>query len=107
MRQRPQLEELGASERIGNVSLTKSEKTEIIQEYHVHSGDTGSPEVQIAILSTRISQLTEHLRIHRNDNHSRRGLYKLVGQRRRHLTYLKNNDVERYRKIIERLGLRK
>ena len=89
------------------MSLTKVEKTEIIQEYNVHSGDTGSPEVQIAILSTRISQLTEHLRVHRNDNHSRRGLYKLVGQRRRHLTYLKDNDVERYRKIIERLGLRK
>lgn len=89
------------------MSLTKAEKTEIIQQYHVHSGDTGSPEVQIAILSTRISQLTEHLKVHRNDEHSRRGLYKLVGQRRRHLTYLKNNDVERYRKIIERLGLRK
>ena len=87
--------------------MTKAEKTGIIQEYHVHPGDTGSPEVQIAILSTRISQLTEHLRVHRNDNHSRRGLYKLVGQRRRHLAYLKNNDVERYRKIIERLGLRK
>lgn len=89
------------------MSLTKAEKTEIIQQYHVHPGDTGSPEVQIAILSTRISQLTEHLKVHRNDEHSRRGLYKLVGQRRRHLTYLKNNDVERYRKIIERLGLRK
>lgn len=89
------------------MSLTKSEKTEIIQQYHVHPGDTGSPEVQIAILSTRISQLTEHLKVHRNDNHSRRGLYKLVGQRRRHLAYLQNNDVERYRKIIERLGLRK
>lgn len=89
------------------MSLTKAEKTEIIQQYHVHSGDTGSPEVQIAILSTRISQLTEHLKVHRNDEHSRRGLYKLVGQRRRHLTYLKNNDVERYRKIIARLGLRK
>jgi small subunit ribosomal protein S15 len=89
------------------VSLTKAEKTEIIQQYHVHAGDTGSPEVQIAILSTRISQLTEHLKVHKNDEHSRRGLYKLVGQRRRHLTYLKNNDVDRYRKIIERLGLRK
>ena len=89
------------------MSLTKAEKTEIIQQYHVHPGDTGSPEVQIAILSTRISQLTEHLKVHRNDNHSRRGLYKLVGQRRRHLAYLMNNDVERYRKIIERLGLRK
>lgn len=89
------------------VSLTKAEKAEIIQEYSVHSSDTGSPEVQIAMLTTRISQLTEHLKVHRHDEHSRRGLYKLVGQRRRHLTYLKNNDVERYRKIVERLGLRK
>ena len=89
------------------MSLTKTEKTEIIQQYSVHPADTGSPEVQIAMLTTRISQLTEHLKIHRNDEHSRRGLYKLVGQRRRHLTYLKKNDVERYRKIVERLGLRK
>jgi small subunit ribosomal protein S15 len=89
------------------VSLTKAEKSEIIQEYHVHPGDTGSPEVQIALLTTRISQLTEHLKVHRHDEHSRRGLYKLVGQRRRHLTYLKQTDTERYRKIVERLGLRK
>ncbi len=89
------------------VSLTKAEKAEIIQEYSVHASDTGSPEVQIAMLTTRISQLTEHLKVHKHDEHSRRGLYKLVGQRRRHLTYLKNNDVERYRKIVERLGLRK
>ena len=71
------------------MSLTKTEKTEIIQQYSAHPADTGSPEVQIAMLTTRISQLTEHLKIHRNDEHSRRGLYKLVGQRRRHLTYLK------------------
>lgn len=89
------------------MSLTKSEKTNIIQQYHVHPGDTGSPEVQIALLTTRISQLTEHLKVHRHDEHSRRGLYKLVGARRRHLAYLKNNDAERYRKIVERLGLRK
>ncbi len=89
------------------MSLTKAEKTELIQQYSTHAGDTGSPEVQIAILTTRISQLTEHLKVNRNDEHSRRGLYKLVGQRRRHLTYLKNKDVERYRKIVERLGLRK
>ncbi len=89
------------------MSLTKQEKTELIQQYSTHTGDTGSPEVQIAILTTRISQLTEHLKVNRNDEHSRRGLYKLVGQRRRHLTYLKNKDVERYRKIVERLGLRK
>lgn len=89
------------------MSLTKTEKTEIIEQYSVHPGDTGSPEVQIAILTTRISQLTDHLKMYRNDAHSRRGLYKLVGQRRRHLTYLKNKDAERYRQIIERLGLRK
>jgi small subunit ribosomal protein S15 len=89
------------------VSLTKAEKTKIIHEYSVHPSDTGSPEVQIAMLTTRISQLTEHLKVHKNDDHSRRGLYKLVGQRRRHLTYLKNTDAERYRRIVERLGLRK
>ena len=89
------------------MSLTKAEKSDIIQQYSAHAGDTGSPEVQIALLSTRISQLTEHLKIHKHDEHSRRGLYKLVGQRRRHLTYLKNNDAERYRKIIQRLGLRR
>lgn len=89
------------------VSLTKAEKTEIIHQYHVHPGDTGSPEVQIALLTTRISQLTEHLKVHKHDEHSRRGLYKLVGQRRRHLAYLKNTDNERYKKIVERLGLRR
>jgi small subunit ribosomal protein S15 len=89
------------------VSLTKTQKTEIINQYNVHPGDTGSPEVQIALLTTRISQLTEHLKLHRHDDHSRRGLYKLVGQRRRHLAYLKDKDAERYRKIVERLGLRK
>ena len=89
------------------MSLTKAEKTEIIHQYSAHPSDTGSPEVQIAMLTTRISQLTEHLKVHKNDEHSRRGLYKLVGQRRRHLTYLKNKDVARYRKIVERLGLRR
>jgi small subunit ribosomal protein S15 len=89
------------------VSLTKAEKTDIIQQYNVHPGDTGSPEVQIALLTTRISQLTEHLKVHKHDEHSRRGLYKLVGARRRHLAYLKNKDADRYRKIVERLGLRK
>lgn len=89
------------------MSLTKTEKAEIINKYNVHTGDTGSPEVQIALLSTRISQLTEHLKVHKHDEHSRRGLYKLVGQRRRHLVYLKKTDSERYRKIVERLGLRR
>ena len=89
------------------MSLTKAEKSEIIQQYNVHPSDTGSPEVQIALLTTRISQLTEHLKVHRHDEHSRRGLYKLVGQRRRHLAYLQKIDSGRYRKIVERLGLRK
>ena len=84
-----------------------AQKLTIIDEYRTHPNDTGSPEVQIALLTTRISQLTEHLKIHKHDEHSRRGLYKLVGQRRRHLTYLKNNDAERYRNIIQRLGLRR
>lgn len=89
------------------VSLTKTEKTDIITKFNVHPGDTGSPEVQIALLTTRISQLTEHLKVHKHDDHSRRGLYKLVGQRRRHLAYLKDKDVERYRTIVEKLGLRR
>lgn len=89
------------------MSLTKAEKTDIIQKYNVHPGDTGSPEVQIALLTTRISQLTEHLKVHKHDDHSRRGLYKLVGQRTRHLAYLKKKDADRYRQIVKRLGLRK
>jgi small subunit ribosomal protein S15 len=88
------------------VPLTKDEKGAIIQEYHVHASDTGSPEVQIALLTKRIQDLTEHLKVHKGDHHSRRGLYKMVGQRRRHLTYLKNKDAARYREIVQRLGLR-
>lgn len=87
--------------------LTKTEKDSIIQEYHKHSDDTGSPEVQIALLTTRINQLIEHLKVHKHDEHSRRGLLKLVGQRRRHLAYLSGKDVTRYRTIVDRLGLRK
>lgn len=87
--------------------LTKEEKEGLIQQYHIHPNDTGSPEVQIALLTTRITQLTEHLRAHKHDEHSRRGLLKLVGQRRRQLAYLKKKDAERYRAIVERLGLRK
>ncbi len=87
--------------------LTRAEKESLIQQYHIHSSDTGSPEVQIALLTTRITQLTEHLRAHKHDEHSRRGLLKLVGQRRRQLTYLKKKDAERYRTIVERLGLRR
>ena len=87
--------------------LDVDKRKEIIAGYQTHEGDTGSPEVQIALLSARIQYLTEHFKTHKKDHHSRRGLLKLVGQRRRLLEYLKNKDVNRYRKIIERLGLRK
>jgi small subunit ribosomal protein S15 len=89
------------------MTLSKSEKQALIQEYGRSSNDTGSPEVQIAILTTRINQLTEHLKVHKHDEHSRRGLLRMVGKRRRHLTYLSRKDPERYREIIRRLGLRK
>lgn len=87
--------------------LSKNEKETVIQEYGRTPNDTGSTEVQIALLSTRIKQLTEHLKGHKHDEHSRRGLLKMVGQRRRHLTYLSRKDPERYREIIQRLGLRR
>lgn len=89
------------------MALTKSEKNSIVDTYHRHEVDTGSPEVQIALLTTRISRLTEHLKEHKSDEHSRRGLLKLVGQRRRHLNYLSRKDEQRYKEIIERLGLRR
>lgn len=87
--------------------LEEEKKKAIIDEYKTHEGDTGSPEVQIALLSARIEYLTEHFKTHKKDHHSRRGLLKLVGRRRRLLDYLKNKDVERYREIIKRLGLRR
>jgi small subunit ribosomal protein S15 len=87
--------------------LTKEQKTEIIEEYGRTPNDTGSPEVQVALLTRRINDLTEHLKIHKHDEHSRRGLLKMVGRRRRHLAYLKRVSPERYRKVIRRLGLRK
>ncbi len=87
--------------------LSKEKKESIISEFAVHPNDTGSPEVQIALLTTRINDLIEHLKIHKHDEHSRRGLIKLVGQRRRHQEYLKRKDMSRYRAIVERLGLRK
>jgi len=87
--------------------LAKAEKAEIIGEHHTHEKDTGSPEVQVALLTERINQLIEHLKIHAHDHHSRRGLLMLVGQRRRHLAYLSTRDRERYRAIVARLGLRK
>ena len=87
--------------------MTNEEKQEIIKEYATHEGDTGSPEVQIAVLTRRINELTEHLKIHQKDHHSRRGLLKMVGHRRNLLTYLQKKDIERYRSIIARLGIRK
>ena len=86
--------------------LTQEAKQEIMQKYAVHEGDTGSPEVQIAVLSARIDYLTEHLKQHKKDHHSRRGLLKMVGHRRRLLSYLSKTDIERYRSIIAKLGLR-
>jgi len=87
--------------------LKKAEKEAVIQQYHVHPNDTGSPEVQIALLTSRIKQLVEHLKVHKHDHHSRRGLLKMVGQRRRHLAYLSKKDPERYKEIVARLSLRK
>ena len=87
--------------------ISKEKKTAIMKEYARFEGDTGSPEVQIAVLSARIAELTEHLKEHPKDNHSRRGMFKMVGQRRGLLSYLKSKDIERYRALIENLGLRK
>ena len=89
------------------MSLDTATKQQIIADYATAEGDTGSPEVQVALLTRRIADLTEHLRAHKHDHHSRRGLLLLVGQRRRLLKYLQNNDIERYRRLIERLGLRR
>jgi len=99
--------DLACGRKEGAVPLSKIEKDSIIQEYARGPNDTGSPEVQVALLTTRINQLTEHLKSHKHDEHSRRGLLKMVGQRRRHLTYLSRKDPERYREIIQRLGLRR
>ncbi len=87
--------------------IEKEKKVATVREYQLHEKDSGSAEVQIALLTERINELTEHLKAHEHDHHSRRGLLKLVGQRRRLLTYLSNNDVKRYRQLIARLGLRK
>lgn len=89
------------------MTLNKTQKTSIISEHRTHESDTGSPEVQIAILSERINYLTEHFKAHAKDHHSRRGLMMIVGQRRRLLDYLKTKDVKRYRGLIEKLGIRK
>ena len=87
--------------------ISKEKKTAIMQEYAIKEGDTGSPEVQVAVLTARIQELTAHLQQNPKDKHSARGLYKMIGQRRALLAYLKKNDIERYRSLIERLGLRK
>lgn len=89
------------------MALTGENKKVIIDEFKLHENDTGSPEVQIAILTSRINSLNEHLKIHRKDHHSRRGLLKMVGQRRALLNYLRDRDFDRYRSLLERLGLRK
>lgn len=89
------------------MNLQREQKTDVIGSYRTHDKDTGSPEVQVAILSDRISYLTEHFKVHAKDHHSRRGLLKLVGQRRRLLDYLKHKDSKRYSDLIQRLGIRK
>jgi small subunit ribosomal protein S15 len=89
------------------VTFTTEEKTKLIEQFKLHEGDTGSPEVQVGLLTHRISYLTEHLKVHKKDHHSRRGLLMLVGRRRRLLNYVKNKDINRYRAIIETLGLKR
>jgi small subunit ribosomal protein S15 len=87
--------------------ISKELKAQVVEDYKTHEGDTGSPEVQVALLTARINDLNGHLQIHKKDHHSRRGLLKLVGHRRRLLTYLKGKDITRYRELIQRLNLRK
>ena len=87
--------------------ISNEEKQSIIKQYAVHEGDTGSPEVQIAVLTATINRLNDHLKVHKHDHHSYRGLMKMVGRRRNMLAYLRNSDINRYRSLIERLGLRK
>jgi small subunit ribosomal protein S15 len=89
------------------MALAKEAKKEIIEKYKTHENDTGSPEVQIAILTERINQLTEHLKLHKKDHHSRRGLLQMVGKRRALLNYLRDKDIERYRSLVDKLDLRK
>ncbi|NLN86213.1 MAG: 30S ribosomal protein S15 [Syntrophomonadaceae bacterium] len=95
------------SKEVKKLALSSEKKQEIIKAYQVHENDTGSPEVQIAILTDRINYLNEHLKVNKKDHHSRRGLLKMVGQRRSLLDYLKKNDFDRYRNIVTRLGLRR
>jgi small subunit ribosomal protein S15 len=97
----------GKREKAENMGIAPQQKQGVIEQFRVHQSDTGSPEVQVALLSQRIEYLTEHFKIHAKDHHSRRGLLKLVGQRRRLLDYLKKSDFERYQVLIQRLGIRK
>jgi small subunit ribosomal protein S15 len=90
-----------------NMGVAQEQKSEVIEQFKLHRTDTGSPEVQVALLSKRIDHLTDHFKVHVKDHHSRRGLLKLVGQRRRLLDYLRKSDFERYRSLIQRLGIRK
>ena len=87
--------------------MTAEEKNQVVADFKQHEGDTGSPEVQVALLTTRITNLTEHLKVHKHDHHSRRGLLKMVGHRRKLLDYLRGKDINRYRSLIQRLGIRK
>ncbi len=89
------------------VAKDLARKQEVVQDYHLHDRDTGSPEVQVALLTTRIEYLSQHLTLHKKDHHSRRGLLRMVGRRRKLLDYLKSKDVERYRTLIQRLGIRR
>ncbi len=105
---RPDTQPVGKSSgKVEHTMIRKDEKTAVIEANRTHPTDTGSPEVQIAILTARIQELTEHLKVHKQDNHSRRGLLKMVGKRRKMLDYLAKKDVERYRAIIAKLGIRK
>jgi small subunit ribosomal protein S15 len=97
----------GKREKAENMGIAPQQKQGVIEQFRVHQSDTGSPEVQVALLSQRIDYLTHHFKIHAKDHHSRRGLLKLVGQRRRLLDYLKKSDFERYQALIQRLGIRK
>jgi small subunit ribosomal protein S15 len=97
----------GLINNLGGTNMNSTKKTEIIEKYKRHDGDTGSPEVQIALLTERINHLTDHLKMHKKDHHSRRGLLMMVGQRRGLLNYLIKTDIERYRTIISQLGIRK
>jgi small subunit ribosomal protein S15 len=102
-----QLNEGKETERAENMGIAEPQKRQAVEQFRVHQTDTGSPEVQVALLSQRIEHLTEHFKVHVKDHHSRRGLLKLVGQRRRLLDYLRNSDFDRYQKLIQRLGIRK